>query len=122
MPLFMESRLKVIVVLMLVIFAVYTTELIIIQGKNSLDIDREIPPEQYYFNASQESAKQNVDTSSNDIFDMLGMLVGFLTFAPLAMPFYATLIMNFIMLIMWVIIIYIIVSIVYDFLKALPFT
>lgn len=123
MSYFMENRLTILVVLIIFIFTVYTTESVLVSGKESIDGVKVDEFDGVSINKSYYDGEIPSDTDElNDIWDTLGEIFEFLTFQPMEMHISMTLLFSFIMSIISIITIFIIVSIIYDIIKALPLT
>ncbi len=121
MPLFMENRFQVIIILTVFLTLIYGAELIVLNGQNELD-----NPD---FDASDIKPVNTSGTSQENVgavqTDIIGMIVGFfafLTFAPVGMPAWAFWVVALMITVVWFTLTYVVFSIVYDFIKALPFT
>ena len=121
----MENRLKTMVILFVLIFCVYTTQFFVLSGIDSLESPGEYEDiGGFSANSSRSQTEIELEKSTN-IFSIIGGMFEFLTFQGFVesgMNVYALLLINFVMLIVGIIVIYILASIIYDFVKALPFT
>jgi len=127
MGLFLENRLKILLILLVFIFVVYTTSAVLEPAAEAIKMNN---PDGGYPTDINVNIKGNYtegetpeDTAGlNDIFDTFGNLFKFFTFQFMDMPEVIMLFMTFVMGIVATVTIFIVVSVVYDIIKALPFT
>jgi hypothetical protein len=125
MSFFMENRLKVTIVLLFWFFFVYISQAVILSGQITYEHNIEMSDTENYtqYNVSTEG---DIDVSDTGdlwaVFGFLTTLFGLATFQFLGLPTWALIFLNFLNVIMLSIVVYVIVSYVYDIIKALPFT
>ena len=99
MPLFMEKRFPVLIILLFFIFSIYTIEIFVIQGSNELKNDDLTYQDSFNPTLNETAVEAELNANSGDIFALFGFIFNFLTFQYLEMPFPALLVLNFINLI-----------------------
>ncbi len=127
MPLFMENRFGILIILLVFIFGTYGIQGIVALGQ------REIVVSEYTIDQGDERLEDydtglNVSTYGSeivrtDVFSIISGVWSFLTFQFIeGTPLAISLVFSFVMLIALVTTIFIVSSVIYDFVKALPLT
>ena len=123
MGLFLENRLKILLVLLVFIFVVYTTQGFLVAGQDSIKNPEVTERESVNIKGNYTEGETPEGTAGlNDIFETFGNLFKFFTFQFMDMPAIIMTFMSFVMGVIATITIFIVVSVVYDIIKALPFT
>jgi len=107
---------------MTISFFVYFTAFFIMQGQEQFEADIEFIEESATEEQSQQSAQADYESGGTDFLSILGSIGGFLFLQSLGIPYPLNVIMGFVAGIMLTIIVVIAISVIYDFVKALPFT
>ena len=126
MPLFMEKRFPILLTLIIYIFFIYTTQAVILIAQAEDAIEPEYGKGSYQegwdAELNETKVEEDLDVTSEDVFGIFGFIFNFATFSYLEMPLPIFFVLNFVNLIVLITIIFISASLIYDFIKALPFT
>jgi hypothetical protein len=116
------TRLKTLLIIFLLIFFIYTSEIVIFGTGQKAQDDLIEPFHEKTYKQPEQGLFDQIATFISGIAGIIVLIFQILTFTLPSIPFWMTVIMLPIIIVICVIMVYIFIDILYDIAKALPFT